>query len=499
MPEAQENQQRFYEYARKFIRAYVPQLTRLDILNFDEWLARTPYSQARKDYLANVRDELTHADKKICDSKSFIKDESYGEPKNPRLINSPSDESKTILGPLQKAMDEKMFHDPIMSRWFIKGTDPRTWIDRMEETFHSEKVINTDFSSFECHHRGVFAKVIWFWQMHMSRNIFVSRCHKRMISRLIRGTNHSKLSKCTSDIDETLMSGVPWTSSANGILNLIINSYLAMNHKYPTQNVDFLVREALTFRGLFEGDDGLFEDVGQTEKAARDLGVKLDLIRCRDYSFASFCSMVAPRGETSLCYDFRKAFTNFTMLPAKYKDASETKCMALIRAKAMSYKYMYGNSPIVGAMAYKLLEMTKSIDYRPALDVLDERKRELVAKAADSKCAKEVPEISAYSRHIYSAVFGISAEDQIELEETIMTANSFPIRCDLQKFYKTRDIVLSSTHCNSWPEPELYPTKPPPPIAAIIADGALRGRTRSRCSRIDSAFDPLSIAPTYNR
>lgn len=502
MPQDTASQAEFYKFAVGFIKRYVPQLVPEDVPSFEEWLESTNHSGERKKQLYEARSEVLYTVKSMCNSKSFIKDEGYGEMKNPRIINSPSDHFKAIIQPLQKAADKRMFTDPVMSKWFIKGTDPSQWVKRMEDTFGGQPVINTDFKSFECHHRGPFAKVIWFWQMHMFRNLFISRAHKNMICRVILGTNVNKMGNLSATIDETLMSGVPWTSSANAILNLTMNAYFAMKVLHPQDSVGSLVRHAADFRALFEGDDGLFENVGQTEQQAKDLGVLLTFSRAPDYSTAKFCSMVVPRGETTLSYDFKKAMINFTILPVKYAGARESICNALIRAKALSYRHMYGHSPIVGELACKLLELTRGVDVSCVLDVLDDRKKEILKAAMTERTPEGKhtyhirPNVSWAARCNYELVFGISPEEQLDIERQIRESEGPALKLNIQGFFDRQQIDMSLAYQFDTPGEEYFPLRANAYVRSVI-ENDLKGTGRYRCERVDRGFDPCAVPPGY--
>lgn len=496
MPQPTVDTRKFYAYGCAFISLYVPKCTKDDVIDYDTWLRESSYSCSRKVYLDGVRHSLYCIWKKTCDSKSFVKDECYCKPKQPRLINSPSDESKVILGPLQKAMDHKMFTDPVCGKWFIKGTNPATWTERMEQAFAGRKVINTDFTSFECHHRGDFARLVWKWQEHMWGDLCLSAGHKNMIRRLIRGTNFSALNRCTSLIDETLMSGVPWTSSANAILNLLINSYSAMVALHPTYTAPQLAKAAINFNGLFEGDDGIFEDYGQSTETTKALGVVLKFDRFPDYSTAKFCSMVVPRGESALAYDFKKAFMTFTLLPASLAQCRETTCRALLRAKAMSYMHMYHSSPIVGALAYKVLDLTRSLDIRPVLHTLEERKREIIHAALQDKSYLRKPTVSDASRIVYEQVFKISPDEQIRIEQEILNSPGPEISANISGYFSVQDLALDD-HCSPFYDPEIFPTNPPELVKQIVADGRLKGKSRTRCLKVDNSFGYHPVHPYY--
>jgi hypothetical protein len=307
-----------------------------------------------------------------------------------------------------------------MRRWFVKGTDPKTWPTRLEETFGGSRVINTDFTSFECHHRGVYAELVYFWMMHMTRRVFITRGHRRLLAKIILGRNANRFSRLSASLDQTLMSGLPWTSSANGFLNLTINAYLVVKSRHPTLTVDELVEKADGFKGVFEGDDGLyeFEDISPALIAA--LGVKLDLDVYSDYSRAGFCSIQVVRGQNSLCVDYRKVLGNFFELPRKYIGCSDVKAISLLRARALSYSHIAHDSPVVGALAYRMCELTKGLDISGVTGVLDDRKKEFVEKALRSRDYMSKPNVTDSMRLAYMDAFGVTPVEQLQLEAEIM-------------------------------------------------------------------------------
>lgn len=471
---------RFMKYAKTVIRKLKP-LEHWELISEEEWLEQSSYSEARKQQLRDAREKCNTSNVSYCNSKSFIKKESFPKPNAPRIINSPDDKIKIILGSLQASIDKSMFRQ--WKHWFVKGTDPKDWVNRMQETFGNMGVINTDFSSFECHHRGRLAELVFYWQMHMLRNVHASRAQKRFRWKLIRGTNRNKMDKLVAEIDETLMSGVAWTSSANGLLNFLINSYLCLNHGNEDLSIDELVSNLDHFKGLFEGDDGIFEDRGQRAEAAKELGLKLKFDRYPTYAGASFCSMVVFPGEQDLCYDFKKALTNFTQLPDEYRNSSELKCMALLRAKALSYKYVYGNSPIVGVLADKVLELTRSIDARGSLAVLEGPKREYAEKALLRKDYLNPCRPTDTTREAYARKFKISPEEQIFIENEIK-ASGKRIRVSIAHHFKPEQLLMSIRHLTDHDECTSIPVTVPPRVASALRLG-INGKSCIRVAKVD--------------
>jgi len=459
MPQHRPDDGLLVEYGRCLIRL-IPNLTNDDLVSFEDWVSK--YPGPRQEYLRKLRAENSIFDAaKQVKSEKFTKWEFYPEPKVPRTINSPGDLAKCYLGPLQESIDKKMFAS--YPNTFVKGTDPTTWPDKLEKLFGDSRVVNTDFTSFECHHRGPYAKLIWFWQMHMLRNVHVSRAHKDAISKLIQGTNHmsSKYDRCS--VAQTLMSGVAWTSSSNALLNWIINSFLAMRHRYPTLSMNELaVKTTTEFRAVFEGDDGLFEDVGVSDDEIRRLSIKLDYQRKCDYTLAAFCSQVIDRKERVLCYDWKKALAKLSCLPIKYKHASDTHTDAHLRCMALSYKYLYGNSPVVGPLVHKLLEITRGTDIRRVQRcALDAHAKFILDLALEHGMNKRQPApiIGEGTRLVYQSHFGLTPDEQVRMEDAISQLSRSNMNLDFAEHLKPLELDIM-VRFNSRDEVYLRPNVP---------------------------------------
>lgn len=507
---------RFVEFAKKMVLEHVPTLDPKEVMNFEEWLEHSSYSGNRKDQLRLERERIISGKMKWCNSKAFIKYEGYDKAdKPPRIINSPSDAVKTILGPYQASMDHAMFTK--LQRWFVKGTDPRTWVEKQEQAFGTMKVINTDFSSFECHHRGAMAYIVWFWQMHMLRDVFAAhasgkRAHKNFINKLIRGSNVNYMGKIKVKIDETLMSGVAWTSSSNGLLNWLINSFLCLNHGNETDGIDDLVRESHSFRGMFEGDDGVFEDRGQTDDEAECLGVMLVMKRYDNYEQADFCSMTFVRGEPAMAYDWRRAVRNLCLIPMQYIDSNDSKLKSLLRAKALSYSYLYHDSPIVGELAKKVLDLTRGYCCDGVLGVLEVHKRQFIAKALSERLYHHVPNPSPAMRVAYAAKFGISPAEQLLMERQIRNSGE-EIKIDMLHWWKPEHLELALNYLSASREPikiqpfqrELFfqdsKKKALGSASDIIRQFAAegrRGKSRKRVKELDKQLDSVHHAIPFS-
>lgn len=421
----------FTEYAKAFIVTHFTPLQPDEVLDFAAWLDKTPYSQGRKDYLTITRWEAERLEETFCDSKSFLKKEGYGKIKQPRAINSYVDASKAILGPLQHAIDKKTFS----TKWFVKGKNPNTWPQLLLERFGDNPVMGTDFSSFEAHHRGAFAFVVHYWVMHMVRDCGQSNAYLRLVSRMMRGTNKTEFSAIRAEIDERLMSGAMWTSSANGVLNLLIMSYLnarTCNKTAPPAELATNIDEY--FQGFVEGDDGICID-RQVEQSLIDrLGVVLKFETASHFSRASFCGIVCDVSDPTkleVIKDPIKVLRNFFIIDGKYANSSDKVHMALLRAKAYSLMCNHHNSPIIGPLCDKVCEMTRGVSIRVTSET--DFKRSFIEETLAKKLWQKKSHVTPASRLLTEEMFGVTCEQQLRFERTIAAATG-EIRLDLSEF-----------------------------------------------------------------
>jgi hypothetical protein len=415
----------------------MPKIKIDDIKDFMVWAETRNYSGDRIKYLINIRNTATrmrnHKRKmKLNDfhNQSFIKYENYicKDYKAPRSINSYTDLIKVILGPLIAAVDKKLYQH--FSKFFVKGTDPRTWPDRLRETFGDMEVGFTDFTSMESHHRDHFAEVVADIFLHMIRDLPFRNCEFRTIHRLMLGDNYVDFNGTgvKAFIHQTLMSGALWTSSANGLLNLLICSYCQLRAKQgrcPT------ALDLQDFVGLFEGDDGVFQDAPKGKRAEMDdyfnkLGANIKVERLKNgrttYTDGAFCSQVIDKVSGCVVTDPIKVLTKFYVQPIQYADARQTIDHGLMRARALSYRYLYRDVPIVSEMCYAICEQTRSIQPISVTSGTSWWESQLATFAklsGDTHYHKRPPNVPIEARLVVERRFGISIAQQIDAEKAI--------------------------------------------------------------------------------
>lgn len=416
----------FKEFATRCIVKLFSPPQKDSLPTFEAWLARSSYSGGRKTYLARLHRELVIMDYELTKNDSFLKAEVYQTTaKLPRGINSYSDASKTVLGGLFHCVDKATF----VSRFFVKNSDPRTWPERCAQLFGESRVISTDFTSFEAHHTGSFAWIVHYWFSYMTSALPIPGNIRTLVKRLMLGRNIIKFGHVNVECDQRLMSGALWTSSANGVLNLLIHLYLASRAVFGVGDVDVMSEWATSSaQGLVEGDDGLFTDYGQSDDVALSLGCILKVERHERFEGAGFCGIVCDRDEMQIVKDPIKFLRNFFVLPARYRFSGATAHDQLLRAKAMSYYYMFRNCPIIGPVCKAILDRTSAVTARSTGGSWIENWLDAAVK---DRVWNQQPEVGMASRQLVERTFGVSIEEQLAIERQ---AQLDPARIDLSQF-----------------------------------------------------------------
>ncbi len=461
MPPARaDRMQHFKTFAKSFIQRAFRPLDWGDLHSVDEWLEQTSYNGQRKLNLAELSKD-TIATSKTNVVKSFIKAEGYSEPKNARGINSPSDHYKSLLGALTHDVDKHTFK----TKWFVKGSNPRDWPVLMQELFGLSPCLETDFSSFEAHHHGVCAEMVKFWYMHMIRNV-VDNNAKRWIATLFTGRRHIKFKHITTWVCERLMSGAMWTSSANGVLNLLLMSYMSAVSAGASDIVDFALTK---FKGLFEGDDGLCCDYGISPGLINEMGLVLKFKKVGFYGDASFCGVVCEPTENKVVTDPVKVLAKLPVLDRDLLHSKSSKQLCHVRAKAMSYMANYRDCPVVGPLCYKLCELTRG--YSPSLTRSETSYFNSFELAKRENAHRVKPRISDASRFVVAKHFGVPVDLQLEWEESISRMHGV-LEIDLSLFSNPDRVRNALTLGHP------YGPCPPHPVAVAALRGEIRGKGR---------------------
>jgi hypothetical protein len=123
------------------------------------------------------------------------------------------------------------------------------------------------------------------------------------------------------------MSGEMNTSSGNGLMNLIILSYIAW-------------KKGGSVKAVVEGDDGLLAtDVTYSTDDFTRIGIRCKLEPRQSIAVSQFCGLCFDEIELENITDPRVVLHEFAWTSRRYVGASDRKLMGLLRCKALSYLY----------------------------------------------------------------------------------------------------------------------------------------------------------------
>ncbi len=404
----QETLEEFRAFVKKRVRELYLPLDPTTDFGLEEWLALTNYPEWRKNEL-RVADELSEEElgNKLFEYSSFIKDESYPEPKHARTINSPHDKLKCILGPYMKKVEKIVFQD----EWFIKKipVKDRPLYIRDRLMVQGAKILATDFSSFEASFRKAIMEAceLELYQWMLSH---VATCDR--IMKILRRAKTVQRKLKFRDffvwLIATRMSGEMDTSLGNGFTNRMVNEFLA----------DKL---GSTIVGVVEGDDGLIAWVGQTptEQDFAKLGFVIKLEVHEEINTASFCGLVFDPEDLLNVTDPAKVMATFGWMSARYMNARRSKALALLRCKALSMAYQYPGCPIISELAFTTLRLTRSHDIRHMSKsrAFNEWQRGIIDEALLYGVSKVEP--PPRTRELVARLYRIPVSVQIYIEDRI--------------------------------------------------------------------------------
>lgn len=480
----------FLDYAKNLIQLIWTDdmvLRDEDVPSVVAWLEKANYTGSRKEQLLKLAADLERVEVEHATVESFVKQEGYfPKPKNARGINSPTDESKTILGPLFAAIDKATFK----ARFFVKGTNPRDWPAKILDLLGMDAVTETDFSAFESHHSGVFSEVTYYWMLHMMRNVSRISPMKSLVAKLVMGRHNIVFKHIKVETDQRLMSGALWTSSSNGILNLIIMSYLAslaQNESRDAKTLAIWTRDR--FKGLVEGDDGLCLDYGIKQDDIDGLGIVLGMEPHKNFTEANFCGIVCDPDALVVLKDPIAAISKMFVLPPKYAQASDNKQRSLLRARAMSYLCNFSTTPVLASACHWVLRRTKGMN--SCLAVLDRYHLEYaqIAERELKRNSYAMATIPLSSRLICEDRFGVPVCEQIRLERCFDDCDSDVCRNDFMPF--TPDVVLDHA-LNFLYEPgtvpAMRPCEMPESVREVLESGKRAVGPSRKCAFVNARF-----------
>lgn len=411
---------RFRSFVRMWLRTegrrhgLVP-LTDMNMMSFDEWLdslENCPNWRKTELKAAKTRVEQGMAWRKVALVKCFGKVEALEGAKENRIIDARVDEAKVMFGPFVKSIERQVYE---FIPEFVKHIPICQYPQHISDvcTPHAgEKVVATDYTSFEGHFAPELIRVCEGALYRYMAGRKWSELARLFVS-MLSGENHCQSPLMTFKVSGCRMSGDMCTSLGNGFTNLMI--------------MKFLVREnGGQVRGFVEGDDGLFAVRGpvptKAQYQALGFNVKMDVVD--EPQHASFCGQVYANETKEVLVDPLYVLLTVGWTSSDQKHGSDKAMKGLLRAKAISLAYQSPRCPVVSVLSKKLLELTAGVKpifptFRGLRDYWELRKLgrfDMLSAEVESKLSMGPDDAS---RGVVHKVFGWSVDEQLTMERYI--------------------------------------------------------------------------------
>jgi hypothetical protein len=172
---------------------------------------------------------------------------------------------------------------------------------------------------------------------------------------------------------------------------------------------------------MVEGDDGI---IGSNVPLRLDpslwsrygLIVKIDEVS--HYYLSSFCGMVFDPESMTILTNPIKTLLNFGWASGQYANANRQTRLSLLRAKALSFGYLYPQCPMVTSLVRRALQLTRGVRVR-ACHWKTVAKYGVKIPTDETKLLRRISEPTYMSRVIVNKLWKITIEDQISIEEQL--------------------------------------------------------------------------------
>jgi len=443
---------RLKKFVGKWCREHLTPLTVDDVLSFEEWLAQVNQPEKVKDEYRKAYSEFLNAErdpKFLKVKKGFVKKEFYDKPKYHRIISSPDDLEKVIQGPLAHAIEQKLFALP----YFIKKIPRDKWPDYIASICEGEGLscYNSDYESFEASFVEEVKKAVELqFAEYMLQNFLADFGAQDILSRVCKITIMSKL--FVGWMKARRHSGEMTTSLFNGFSNLVVNEFVAV-----------VMNGATIFRGVVEGDDGLFVHNGRqpSPDQFKELGFLIKLIPVQHYYEASFCGVVFhPDSRRTLANPWKSLLTVSWVSDEYLRSTHETRRLLGI-VKGLSFLAQYPGCPVICKVAKWLLRVN-GFEREKLEEYIRWYERQSVVGWWERQNIKFMREVTLdecepclQDRLLIEQLFGMSLEVQAELEQRLDSASGDVDIGDLCPS-SYREFWLGYVRTRSQRDPELH-------------------------------------------
>lgn len=425
-------------FTSRFLEKHFPKLDASTSVDTEEYINGLSFNETRKQQLRDAHANVIDKSKKMnpLDVKSFIKEETYFEPKAFRTINSRIDEFKVRVGPWIHAVEKLIFK----MKWFIKTIPVSERSDRVIEALEKEgrTYMSTDFTAFESSFRKEVMEAAEFQLFeHVTQNMPGSKDFMELYKQIALN-NRLLFNSVIANIACKRMSGEMSTSIGNGFTNLMLILFTAYKEGLNIEDIDLFV----------EGDDAI---IGCTKVLTTKWFTKLGFI-CKmevhnSVRNASFCGLIFSQ-PGHIIRDPRPVLAKFGWAMRQYVEAKASTRRALLRAKALSLACEMPNCPILSSLAHRVMELTRGVNldrilYKSNQQSFDSYHKVQLLGAILNKPWQTPPNILAESRILMESKFGIDVNTQIAWEQYIGTLNFGPMVLPAADCFFPRDWQLN--------------------------------------------------------
>lgn len=376
--------------------------------SFESWIVKTNYTLARQEEIRRAYHRYKDGEvsnKKLMEVKGFMKEEDYKMLfKYPRTINSRSDSYKAAVGPILKLIEKQLFARPEFIKK-ISGRERAQYImDQLEGM--PQRYVTTDYTSYEGSFTKELMEKVEFIMYDYMTQYLPERGEFMQLMKAQLQVNHIKYKGFKSKILSTRMSGEMNTSLGNSFSNLILFSWVCD-------------RQDITFKGVVEGDDGLFAVSSYPNfDLITSVGFTIKREEHVDIGDASFCGQVFDKDAMQPIRDAVASMVSMGWSSSQYKNSNSYKLKQLEKARAMSYLYECPACPILNVYCREILAKHWNVNIGSLVEKLGQTyQRERFIRASKHELKFEEPSI--LTRLLFERRYGITVDEQILIENEI--------------------------------------------------------------------------------
>lgn len=465
-------------YARKYLYPEFEPLDLPSIPSQEEWINNVNHPESRKKELREALEELRTIglvmrpgteDEDRTLAESFIKDEKYEEEKAVRWINSSMDLVKVSCGNYFDAIMHKVCRHPAA----IKVVPVRQRARYIWERLGGSDVIcqSSDATSMEDHYANMPGgpkntnapryRIHNDFVLYMAGMLPVPRqtldavrftffkttpqttpfdIRYKLWTEIRDSVTLREFCKNITDGYRTLKMKNFGHILVNGILcsgemNTSLKNFISMFVMNNFAQYDLSGGKIKTATGVNEGDDALYPyygGIGPDEAWWRRYGWLVKIEFRGPANEAAFCGLIFDPMVFVSVPDIRKTLAKFGWTNRRYAKSSPKVLLALLRSKALSMACEYSDVPILGALAHRMLWLTRHVHIRKSIintmEMYERAKFEVYIK---EKPWEKPPDVSIHTRHLVAKTQNIPYGLQLKIEKQLSQISMEPFSLEL--------------------------------------------------------------------